>query len=865
MAECKPLGAPVTIPDYMRGASASVLTPEVVVSLAQDLEGHRLQLANQLGFSRDCLLSDGLNWWRRNPGSTVHVLSCILTNLNKIDCLHKILEDMEHNTMQLYIKLEYSVTDSQFPCRPQFQQVTTNTEFPLREALWVLLGGDLSSYRIMGPGSWVSWSTPAKELRGQQLTLLHHSASEDTDVKTLVPFKSNISQHSQSSGYSVFRTEPEEHTKMEELKYIPMASIISDSNNVTACSSVDCANYSIFANAPSSQTLSLSSVDNNNVAYSQNGLQGVKNPLSKENTDQKSQQCKTFRDKSFFQETNTPNVNLLSQCNVPNFSMIDTEQCSGMFPQERNIAPQSSAPEEKQNNLSFKGRIRTEHCEFQNNLEPECDLEKWTMMTKLNEAEPFKIQDMNDLESNMDMISEGDDGGGDVCQLPKGITNGDSLGTEYVTHSFIEKWNKIPVSQAHSPPCSSDPPQKKHRMSAMDNQQSADGPLPRQHSSVQQGLVNLENQGRLDEGDRSTEHHAKTSAPSETSPSNLYRYTPPPPFEDEAINTDFQGASKSQSCYPPREHSRPVLSERQPQTNAGGPQGEQHYMVMQQPHSLIQALTNSQEVGFHHRREQSLPNGFPQHPPHQPVHLVAYRPKAGNPRFLSGTNSSGVFSCGTQGSSTEYSPDGIKYTSLAVQSGHQTFHDAPADLFQMRPLTHDALGRPMGFSADPGRRDELQGDRLNTTFRSDDEQRYNYIDGAQVGVGTHSNRGSSSLQEDLARLEAWCPNLNGDMVLKEMQKYLKRDGVYVIWRSKRMNKFILTISHQQELIHLQINEANRSNEGVSYFLYENGFNSDRLYKLIDHYKQNGVRIAVRAMGGNRIHNENISLKFPLKV
>ena len=51
------------------------------------------------------------------------------------------------------------------PMRQQFQQICTNSQFSLRQALENVLSDELSRFHIIEPGSWVTWDTVASNLR----------------------------------------------------------------------------------------------------------------------------------------------------------------------------------------------------------------------------------------------------------------------------------------------------------------------------------------------------------------------------------------------------------------------------------------------------------------------------------------------------------------------------------------------------------------------------------------------------------------------------------------------------------------------------------------------------------------------------
>ncbi|GFR90661.1 hypothetical protein ElyMa_002573300 [Elysia marginata] len=180
-------------PEELR-TGACVLSPDVVSRLGAVLEQHRSVLSRDLGLSLSGPVDHELWAWCRRPGSTLFVLASVLESVARQDCFTWLHLDMEQHLMRLHLAIEGAPPaltpggpsmggggglDS--PARPQFQQVTTNSQFSIRQALQTSLGAHLSRFEIIGPESWVTWDTQANHLRGRQLTLRY--VSDDTHSK----------------------------------------------------------------------------------------------------------------------------------------------------------------------------------------------------------------------------------------------------------------------------------------------------------------------------------------------------------------------------------------------------------------------------------------------------------------------------------------------------------------------------------------------------------------------------------------------------------------------------------------------------------------------------------------------------------
>ncbi|CAG5120812.1 unnamed protein product [Candidula unifasciata] len=123
-----------------------------------------------------------------------------------------------------------------------------------------------------------------------------------------------------------------------------------------------------------------------------------------------------------------------------------------------------------------------------------------------------------------------------------------------------------------------------------------------------------------------------------------------------------------------------------------------------------------------------------------------------------------------------------------------------------------------------------------------------------------------NLETELLTLEGWNPHVNGDTIQETMDKFKSPDGNYIIWKSRRHNKFVISVSYLNQLFHFRVDEMTSQNNGRTvYFLFEGGYSSESFLDLLQHYKQNGIRISMQSAGKQKTYIENIHLLCPLKV
>ncbi|KAH9487649.1 hypothetical protein Btru_069883 [Bulinus truncatus] len=786
-------------------------------------------------------------------------MSLFLTLLGCVEPIIIIIALSDHNTMQLYLKIEHTYGDCSRRFNPQFKQITTNTEFTLAQALENILDGELEHYQIIGPGLWVQWATLAKELKGQQLTLLYQSPNENTEIKRTIPFMTNYSRVDVSNLLNLER----DHTKIDNLKLdladqSSFSSVKSDSNNVTSeCDlSID---MSLFNNKPSSLTLSLSSLENNvdeftldfqtetktplvmynttssqqtpfvtyNPTSSQQTPLATYNPTSSQitplatynttsqqtplatNKTTSSQLTKTFRDKCVYDEEAGDTCNLLSQV-VPNFSIIEKDE----------VEVDSHQNEVKRNNLS---------CNYQcplpavNSYSDDEDWgpnythgTRWVVLP--NEIElGINIGSLDTLPTLDSVLPQ------PTAHHHAVTTSSDAVDPEYVTPSFIEAvYGRSPsislarrrVQNSHQDPNSlpDDPPSKRQLEQVL--------PVPEQ--STHQHSV----QRHLNET-RAVMPHAETAL-LETQETNFYRYTPPPPhhpanlpqFVDKPPLTPGETFSHHGNTVVLSDSSRCVASFR---NNSQG--RKEHYMAM---HGHNQIFSNQPDNGEHFKATHVRHNSFPC--------LI-------NSSFSFTRNMPGVRN--SEYSSNGYMTNGsVTYTPVVgSMAGTQlkSHFESPElfDIFHLSHPTHDALGQPMQSSliSRPGA--AKKNGMMIKSYSSDATHGCNYIDSTRQV----SQKKSIKVEDDLTQIEGWKPKENGDTILKTMEPYRNHDGVYVLWKSRRHQNFVLTVSHQQQYIHLRINECTQNNKKI-FYIYENGFCSDSLLELITHYKINGIKVKV---------------------
>lgn len=57
---------------------------------------------------------------------------------------------------------------------------------------------------------------------------------------------------------------------------------------------------------------------------------------------------------------------------------------------------------------------------------------------------------------------------------------------------------------------------------------------------------------------------------------------------------------------------------------------------------------------------------------------------------------------------------------------------------------------------------------------------------------------------------------------------------------------------------------NENRDRTVYYLFEGGFRSESLLDLLQHYRQNGLRIPMQYSGGAAASIEHIHLSYPIK-
>ncbi|BFZ10700.1 hypothetical protein BsWGS_13739 [Bradybaena similaris] len=340
-----------TIPAHYLAASTNIFSESFICRLGHDLEANKEQLARELGFSPTSSAADGLYSWCSNQGSTVFVLVSVLGNLGRADCVHVIEQYIQSQAMQLFVKVEEALTDVQpVTAAPRFHQVITCCEFSLLKALENVLGSDLVYYEIVGPGAWVMWTTLAKELKGQQLTVLHHSQpvsstraalcdpmEQETELKKLV-VTHNIPGNSAAELDEETHLKVLECTQIENLKYSHEPSIqVSNSNNLTLSDSLNqdkISPRSLSVEGPT-KTHSHLSADSKNYHFSLDGQTHVKMLVVDRQNTPGVQVVKYFPDKLLYEDStskrNNQNVEAsqahpqLLLDNVPRLSLLEGE------------------------------------------------------------------------------------------------------------------------------------------------------------------------------------------------------------------------------------------------------------------------------------------------------------------------------------------------------------------------------------------------------------------------------------------------------------------------------------------------------------------------------------------------------------
>ncbi|XP_012936572.1 uncharacterized protein LOC101845460 isoform X2 [Aplysia californica] len=125
-----------------------------------------------------------------------------------------------------------------------------------------------------------------------------------------------------------------------------------------------------------------------------------------------------------------------------------------------------------------------------------------------------------------------------------------------------------------------------------------------------------------------------------------------------------------------------------------------------------------------------------------------------------------------------------------------------------------------------------------------------------------------SLEGQLSQIPGWSPDVNGSNIQTTMRNYQGEDGNFIVWRSRRYNQFVITVSHLRELVHYFVLEERLPNHRTVYFLYRGGFRSESFLDLVRHYIAHGMRMPVspdRTSGGTKYYMDHVRLRRPLIV
>ncbi|GFN90872.1 hypothetical protein PoB_001737800 [Plakobranchus ocellatus] len=196
------------------------------------------------------------------------------------------------------------------------------------------------------------------------------------------------------------------------------------------------------------------------------------------------------------------------------------------------------------------------------------------------------------------------------------------------------------------------------------------------------------------------------------------------------------------------------------------------------------------------------------------------------------------------------------------------FHPAP----HIQPFVrHNSQGIPNSSTG----QGHHSGRSRSSSAGVNEMEHYNYINPDHVSSadGQAGSRRSSlpnklrvNLEDELRELPGWCPSVNGDNILESMKDFIDQDGAFIIWRSRRHRKFIMTISHQRQLIYLYVQELppRTRDGGPIYCLFENDLCTESILHLYRHYRQVGLQVPITSPQGGQ-HMEHIRLRTPLRV
>ncbi|XP_041348321.1 uncharacterized protein LOC121367931 isoform X2 [Gigantopelta aegis] len=146
------------------------LAEELGVTTNAELEEIRRRAHVEQKFPGCRLLCD----WMAGDGKTVYVLLQALKAQNRQDCLEYLIQKCYGlHSMDLHVKIEFDMG------RYEFKSVSTEMNASLASSLENILH-HLPNYVITGPDASIGWNTPARQLKGKQLSLKKVEATDVT-------------------------------------------------------------------------------------------------------------------------------------------------------------------------------------------------------------------------------------------------------------------------------------------------------------------------------------------------------------------------------------------------------------------------------------------------------------------------------------------------------------------------------------------------------------------------------------------------------------------------------------------------------------------------------------------------------------
>ncbi|XP_059169717.1 uncharacterized protein LOC131951357 isoform X2 [Physella acuta] len=824
------------INDLVLDASAFLLSEEFVQQLATELEPYRLQVSQELGLPSNAALPEGLLTWKNQSGATLFVLIGILKKIRRPNCIDMIAAYMAKNTMQLYVKVDSDVEGRPHLSNRRFHEVTTWPDVTLEEALKNILSGSLRNYEIAGPGPDVTWQTKAKDIKGKQLTLLHHDQpAHEISLNTYRMMDENTHpkafNHMNISGYnSGMIPDP---TKIENLKYKDTLSVdymaVSNSNNMIVTTPEP---HSSMLPEGRSDTLTHFTDDNMEFEYTLHSQTHAKIPMFREDPNFEASGSKKFHNKKVFDSpVDQQPSNLLSQPagNVPNFSIIINEDSHSQLC--KNLEPENDM---KQSNIHINSQCMPHNAPLNRIIHPSSQIPQ-QLVDKTLSNNFHMIENVKSSDTNMetDELSEHSIESSFSSSFLKKIPDShvDDLDQpEYVPLEFLksqslkrhEKQNSFACSDMEVKDCSETMTNKlsDSQRDFLDSQRVFSAPHCQEPPKKPHQEPHPEHFHPVSDISPSRE-----DAP-QLNQQHLYRHTPPPQHLNlpDFISSQLHGVSERRVG---------------------------HYMDMNQNSSVSQIVNPTQTF----LSEQDMKNGF------VPLQSPQYELQESYPDMRT-------------------LPQYTNFHRHKVVVSHPGMsHPAPNDLFRPAAFptytpnqtvsSENSNGKRAGSTrsdstiSDTTRADSTRSDVTRsdvTRSGSDRDQRYNYIDNNQVT----SVKEDDAMKEELSRLEGWCPWAHGQNIIQTMEKYRKKDGWFCVWKSRRQNRYILTVSHMEKLIHLEVLERRDSNSVKMYFLFEHGHRYNSVKSLIDHYRQSGIQTAVKADASKKKYKETIQLLHPVK-